>query len=113
MRWVTLLAFAVVFSLPALAGTPEIGGTAKVAGSSWVGCKNREELEKLSEYAHQHDEVAFKKLLARDLANGECRYMKNGETVYITDVSILGYTKVRPRGEIDEYWVLTQALEPQ
>ncbi|GEM_PF-3908711 len=88
----------------------KIGDTARVTGSNWIGCKDKDRLDKLNEYAHQHDEKAFKRLLAHSLLTGECRFFKSGEIVYITALSFLGYVKVRLQGEVDEFWVLSQAL---
>ena len=85
--------------------------TIQIASDSWPGCVDKDVIDKLNDYAHQHDEKAFNSLLGANLLTGQCRMFKKGESVYVTDLSMMGYVKIRPQGETQEYWILEQAFK--
>jgi len=89
----------------------QIGEKKQIRDNNWPGCVDKDVIDKLNDYAHQHDEKAFNSLLGTNLLTGQCRMFKKGESVYVTDLSMMGYVKIRPQGETQEYWILKQALK--
>ena len=74
-----------------------------------IGCENDKYLEKLVSYARQKDTQAFTKALLNGITEGTCLMFKQGESVDVTEVG-LTMNKVRPLGEIKEYWILRENL---
>jgi len=90
----------------------KIGETMRISDNHYFGCIDKNIINKLDDIAHQKDETAFDKLLNLKLYTKECKFFKKGKSVYVTDISIMGFVKVRQRGQTEEYWVLKQALTP-
>ena len=88
-----------------------VGTNTHISGSSWYGCIDRRYFKKLTEYAVDRDEEAFKTALTAGLLSGACTLFRDGEIVYITDTAVLsGLVKVRRKGETEEYWTNIEAI---
>ena len=100
---ITILA-AVTFSIEAFAFPSTIGDAA-------VGCQEKDKLEKLLSYARAKDNEAFTKALLLGVSDGSCHMFHAGDSVEVTDVKWSGLNQVRPRGSIEEYWIVREALK--
>lgn len=84
----------------------------RISGNSWVGCTDRKYQEKLSQYVLHEDRQAFHQALVAGQLAGICTMFKDGEVVYIVDSTVFsGLVKVRRKGETQEYWTYTEAVE--
>ena len=75
------------------------------------GCKTQEYFEKLRTIAQSGDNVAFRKGYVMGVTAGECDMLKKGTKVDVTETKVFsGLNKVRPMGDINEYWTITEAV---
>lgn len=81
-----------------------------IKSGGWTGCKDKDFVKKIYRYAGQRDEKAYGDLILGGVLAGVCTVFKKGEVVYRMDQS-LGYTKVRRKGEVAEYWTLTEVFD--
>lgn len=88
-----------------------VGTERQIKDDSRPGCTDREYFEKLTSYAAQKDENAFKSALASGLADGTCTLFESGETVFVMDVKAFsGLIQVRRKGETREFWTSIEAV---
>jgi hypothetical protein len=80
-------------------------------GDSVVGCQDREKLEKLLSYARAKDTEAFTKAMLLGISDGSCHMFQAGDSVEVTDVKWTGLNQVRPRGSLEEFWIVREALK--
>lgn len=79
---------------------------------SKIGCKNRETLERASNFAAVGDTDAFALIIAGGLTNGDCIQFSAGERVIITEHRIFsGLRRIRKSGSIYEYWILAESVK--
>ncbi|MBS1766023.1 MAG: hypothetical protein JST05_01280 [Acidobacteria bacterium] len=95
------------------AESPHSASTRKhIVGTSWFGCRDRDDLSKLISYAAQGDREAFSRGLAEGVADGQCTVFKDGEEVVLTDTAIFsGLVKVRRVGDTEEWWTNIEAVK--
>lgn len=87
-------------------------GDKTISGEHWFGCSDREVYEKLVGFAADKDTEAFNSGLAAQLLSGQCKTFQSGETVIIADTAIFsGMVKVRPKGDVTEYWTALEAVK--
>ena len=83
----------------------------RISDEGWFGCTEREQLDKLTQYATQKDKDAFSRELARGLVTGTCTRFDEGEIVYLMEATIFaGVVNVRRKGETQTYWTYTEAI---
>lgn len=83
-----------------------------ITGQYYTGCQDKKYEETLINYAVNHDIEAFKKGLAIGIYHGNCTAFKQGETVYVTETSVLsGMVKIRRKGQSQEYWTIIEAIK--
>lgn len=73
------------------------------------GCLNSSDYSKLVRYVSVGDTEAFQQGLAAGLVSGICTMFKQGEVVYIAQ-NKLTTVKIRRKGEMQEYWTVTEAV---
>jgi uncharacterized protein YraI len=87
-------------------------GTTRIAGDHWFGCSNKDQFKRISRYAAQGDEAAFSQGLAQAILGGTGYLFSRGEEVFIADTSLMsGLVKVRPKGQMAEYWTNIEAID--
>jgi len=79
-------------------------------GGGYVGAASREKLDQVMDLIVAGDKVAFEKLLARDPS---VFIIKPGLKVTVTDTAgtLSSQVKLRPRGELVEFWTVREAIE--
>jgi predicted nucleic acid-binding Zn-ribbon protein len=91
-------------------GISGVSGIKRINGDDWFGCTDKAQHEKLTQYAVQKDIEAYSQAIMAGLNAGTCRRFRDGEEVYIADITFLGLVKVRPKGEMQEYWTNIEAV---
>ena len=87
-------------------------GKNTIKGDTWIGCISREDHDQLTRYVAAGDREAFGRLLTEGLATGDCVEFESGETVYVSDVSVMSAAvKVRREGESQEYWAAIECVQ--
>ena len=90
---------------------PMISNAARALTRYGVGCSNLADLTRLATLETQKDEQALDQLFGELTDSGRCRLLDLGTVVFVTDTSILHQRmKVRPRGELTDYWMAPQPL---
>ena len=70
-----------------------------------VGCKNREDKDKLTGFSVDGDTEAFKKFAMAHILVGDCVLMNEGDVAFLEDTAIFsGLVCIRPKGETDCFW---------
>jgi len=79
-------------------------------GGGYVGAATREKLDQVMELIVAGDKAAFEKLLARDPS---VFIIKPGLKVTVVDTAgtLSSQVKLRPRGELVEFWTVREAIE--
>ena len=87
-------------------------GEKRISGEKWIGCTDRDQHERLTQYAVQQDLEAFRKGLAAGMVTGTCVMFTSGEVVHIADTAVFsGLVKVRRSGDTTEYWTNLEAVQ--
>ncbi|AOK63534.1 hypothetical protein [Burkholderia ubonensis] len=87
-------------------------GVHQIKGGTWLGCDTEERFDKIMSYSVSGDKAAFKKAAVAAINAGNCTLFRDGQTVHLADVKILGGTiKIRRDGETDEYWTNREAVK--
>ena len=75
------------------------------------GCVDRSYFDRLVQFTAQKDIEAFGKLLKLGLVTGMCDIWEPGTEVYLVEGFWSSVAKVRPRGEVGEYWTFRLLIE--
>ncbi|MBU9260277.1 hypothetical protein LGM85_01190 [Burkholderia multivorans] len=87
-------------------------GVHQIKNGPWLGCDTEDRFGKIMSYSISGDTAAFKKAAVAAINAGSCTLFRTGQTVYLSDVKILGGTvKVRRDGETEEYWTAREAVK--
>ena len=73
-----------------------------------IGCKREEISDRLTKFAVQGDQEAFKKLLIAAMVAGECVRWEKGKQVFV-EKSGWTVSCLRPAGEVQCYWTPVEA----
>lgn len=79
-------------------------GWYRFAEGDIIGCKSREDYDRLASFAASGDREAFNRFFAAHRLRGECRMFDAGDEVFLDDLTFT-MRKLRPRGRTDAYWV--------
>ena len=83
----------------------------KIAIDKAIGCTDSDYFKKLMSMIYQKDTEAFTKGFLTKAATGDCVLFSLGETVALTDTAVFsGLVQVRKRGDMKEFWVITEAI---
>lgn len=112
MKRLTLASALAVLSLTI---RPTIAlATERTIESDRIGCQDRDVLSKLTRYAVDKDQEAFKTAAMAAVLSGQCIVFKKGETVFLMDTAIFsGLVQLRRKGETVEYWTNFEAISKQ
>lgn len=83
----------------------------KTIQESYVGCREKEDYQKMVSLAVSGDLEAHKKFLLGKVMVGECRPLPRGETAYIEDHTWTGLAKIRIKGDTEEWWTGWEAVK--
>lgn len=101
-----------IFLLALYTASAECGVAQTVTGSTWFGCSDREQFEKLVGYQVDRDRDAFMAGLTSGVISGSCVMFKDGERVFMTDTAMFsGPVRVRRQGETQEFWTNIEAVK--
>jgi hypothetical protein len=90
----------------------EAQSTKHISGDNWFGCSSKKEFSKITDYAVEGDEQAFRSALAEGILSGSVTLFDNGELVFIVDTAVFsGLIKVHKNGETREYWTNLEAVK--
>ncbi len=91
---------------------PAADGTMTVQPGTWFGFRNREHMEKATQFAVQGDKDAFAKFMMNAMAAKAAIAFKAGEKVYLDDTAMFaGLVKVRRKGETEGWWTNFEAVK--
>ena len=91
---------------------PQVGSKTTMAINGFA-CSTESVFDRLRDYANQNDDQAFRTELLKGVMLGDCIYLKKGDPVVISEVSVWhGVTKIRPFGKTQEYWTFTSSVTP-
>ena len=83
----------------------------KIAIDKAIGCTDSDYFKKLMSMIYQKDTEAFTKGFLTKAATGDCVLFSLGETVALTDTAVFSeLVQVRKRGDMKEFWVITEAI---
>jgi hypothetical protein len=103
-----LLALLLSASMPAFSTPAE----QRITGDIFFGCVDKDYFSNLVHFAVQKDTAAFSKGITSGVMSGNCTLFKQGEKVYMTDISAFsGLKKVRREGDIVEFWTNIEAAK--
>lgn len=107
----TVIVFFLVVA-NALAAVAEAQSSMRVSRDGFFGCSSRDYFQKLVGFASQRDTAAFEQGLLAGFISGACVKLKAGEEVFVADTALLsGLIKVRPRGQVTEFWTVMEAVK--
>lgn len=79
-------------------------GWYRFAEGDIIGCKSREDYDRLASFATSGDREAFNRSFSAHRLRGECRMFDSGDEVFLDDLTFT-MRKLRPRGKANAYWV--------
>lgn len=86
--------------------------TGVVKDNGFFGCTDKEVYEKIVNISSSGDKEAFYKAFAAGLLSGICTTFDKGQEVFIIDEWVFsGRVKLRPKGEVKEYWTTSRAVK--
>lgn len=89
-------------------------GLRRIDGGDHFGCRGRNDFGDLTRLAVQGDREAFVQALTTGILSGGCVMFEDGPPVFVSDTaSFSGLVKVRPKGELAQYWTAYKALTKQ
>ncbi|KVP80382.1 hypothetical protein WJ92_18620 [Burkholderia ubonensis] len=87
-------------------------GVHQIKSGTWLGCDTEARLDKLISYSVSGDKAAYRKAAIAAINAGNCTLFREGQTIHLVDVPILGGTiKIRRDGETDEFWTIREAVK--
>ncbi len=93
-----------------LTSTASAAQEREVVRDNHFGCRDREYFDKLHRFVVQGDKDAFTIGLGAGIAAGQCTMFQRGELLFLSDTAVFsGLLKVRRRGEMVDYWMLSEA----
>jgi hypothetical protein len=107
LKKLLLAATIAAFTVPALVA-PEMKTTKHAA----LGCKSRADANKLLHLVLAKDVAAmltFERLATR---TGGCRWFEGGEELYVDQQAFSDAICMRPKGEVDCYWINSDWMTP-
>ena len=108
---------SIMYIIGSLSGTPDSGlrinqeATLTADDGFLFGCTQKDALRKLVDYGIQKDTLALDKAWRRYETLGICQRLPRNMRVVIVDMD-LGLYKIRPKGRLEEYWVLKEFVSP-
>jgi PBP1b-binding outer membrane lipoprotein LpoB len=83
----------------------------QISGDKWFGCAKKENFLKFST-AKDKETKEYKKAFASAIINKECKSLKDGDIVVITDsTSQPGAIRVKPKNGLFEFWTSKEAVK--
>jgi hypothetical protein len=76
------------------------------------GCKSREDANKVLSMIAVQDFEAMSKFLALRGATGDCVILNGGQELYVQEHASSESVCVRPKSEVDCYWVIKGWMKP-
>jgi len=70
-----------------------------------LGCKSREDADKILHMVAAQDHEAFRQFQILHLPTRDCRWFKKGQRLYIEETASSDSTCMRARGDKDCYWL--------
>jgi len=114
-RWLAVVMLAAGGGAAAFAASGReipVTGDAAVVRRVSHACASQETTTSLMQMLLVGDLEAYKKAVLLRAAQGECIVFSVGEKVFVADVAFWsGLAKVRKKGEIDELWMVHEAIE--
>lgn len=103
-----LLSFVMLFALPA----SSLAANKVNINYDTVGCIEADNLSRSIELGQSGDQEAYVNFLQPLIEGGECAMLKEGQSVFMEDVSLMSGTAcVRPRGETKCFTVEYEAIQ--
>lgn len=105
MRSIAILLVAV---LAVSAGAQNVRA---VKSGTWLGCKDKDTKNELTDYLVDNDRVAVERAAMGYMLEGRCTIFKTGERVFVVDAALFsGLVKIRREGEYVSYWTNYEAI---
>jgi len=106
----TIAGVALASSPAAIATEVAAQPAEKVIKTDVIGCKDKSVRARLTALRDSGDREAFNRFGQAAFAAGQCRELKQGETVYLEIGSMIDYICLRPKGLTSCYWTFSQGI---